>query len=274
MSVMKLLRRNIYTLIVLMAFLAFISIVLAYAYRFNGGLSYDQGRWGEFGDFLGGTLNPILGFLTVIILVSTLKVQRKELRESRKALKRNGELVSEQLKLLKAQALEATFFKLLEDFDKTPVVDICRKYANDRTLLYAIYAIKEFPAESEECPVIFGKFVPGVQLGDFRYVVLDKFMTLAWVAGNLENNSIHLNLLKTTAGVALSAAIVQHSIKSAEVYGVFTSVPGVIAGVHHRLIFEEDVARRFLNETQYQNFLKSKDTSDEYFKRKAEEFLE
>lgn len=36
----------------------------------------DQSIMGQFGDYLGGTLNPIFGFLTVILLIESLKEQR------------------------------------------------------------------------------------------------------------------------------------------------------------------------------------------------------
>jgi hypothetical protein len=36
----------------------------------------DQSIFGQFGDYLGGTLNPIFGFLTVILFIESLKEQR------------------------------------------------------------------------------------------------------------------------------------------------------------------------------------------------------
>src|SRR5690606_42033335 len=33
-----------------------------YFMNFKGGLSVEQDKWGVFGDFIGGTLNPILSF--------------------------------------------------------------------------------------------------------------------------------------------------------------------------------------------------------------------
>lgn len=35
-------------------------------------------QWGLLGDFLGGTLNPVLTFLTIIILIKSLSLQREE----------------------------------------------------------------------------------------------------------------------------------------------------------------------------------------------------
>ncbi|WP_052730630.1 hypothetical protein [Serratia liquefaciens] len=41
------------------------------------GLSNDKGEWGTFGDFIGGVLNPILSFITIVMLINSLKLQRE-----------------------------------------------------------------------------------------------------------------------------------------------------------------------------------------------------
>lgn len=47
---------------------------------------FDQERLGQLGDFLGGTLNPIFGFATVCLLLWSIFIQKKELREATSAL--------------------------------------------------------------------------------------------------------------------------------------------------------------------------------------------
>jgi NADH:ubiquinone oxidoreductase subunit C len=56
-----------------------------YFMNFNDGWG-NQGDFGAFGDFLGGVLNPILGFATVGLLIWSLKMQMEELSLSRKEL--------------------------------------------------------------------------------------------------------------------------------------------------------------------------------------------
>jgi uncharacterized membrane protein len=65
----------------------------AYFLAFHDGVSHTQEVWGQFGDFVGGTLNPILSFLSLIALVYTVLLQvrqldiaRDELRNSRSEL--------------------------------------------------------------------------------------------------------------------------------------------------------------------------------------------
>lgn len=71
-------------LIILLAIVA-ASLLGLYFMNFNGGFG-NQGDFGAFGDFLGGVLNPILGFATVGLLIWSLKLQMNELSLSRQEL--------------------------------------------------------------------------------------------------------------------------------------------------------------------------------------------
>lgn len=46
--------------------------------------SHDPEVWGQFGDFVGGILNPILSFITVLILIVTSLYQQKQYENSEK----------------------------------------------------------------------------------------------------------------------------------------------------------------------------------------------
>jgi hypothetical protein len=60
----------------------FVLILIAYFYRpFDGFGSNND--FGTFGDFLGGALNPILGFATVYLLIQSIRFQIDELRHTR-----------------------------------------------------------------------------------------------------------------------------------------------------------------------------------------------
>lgn len=72
-------------------------------------LSMDSESWGQFGDFVGGTANPILAFLTLNALVLTIILQSKQLSISSRELelsRRELELTREELgRSAKAQEL-------------------------------------------------------------------------------------------------------------------------------------------------------------------------
>lgn len=77
--------------------------LLAYLWTFHAaGISGDPERWGQFGDFLAGVLNPFVALLTVMILIRSLSqnqdvidISREELIASRRAL----ETTIEELKI-------------------------------------------------------------------------------------------------------------------------------------------------------------------------------
>ncbi|MDD2865384.1 MAG: hypothetical protein PHC99_11790, partial [Methylococcales bacterium] len=79
------------THIIKIAILALTVVLVFYFFNFHGQLSSDNNKWGLFGDYFGGTLNPILSFLALIIVLKTYLSQQEELQETRKILKEQSE---------------------------------------------------------------------------------------------------------------------------------------------------------------------------------------
>ncbi len=87
-------------------------MLAAYAFNF-GSLSSDHGRWAEFGDYVGGLLNPTFAFLALIALLFTLGLQVRELRMSVRELSNSAEALANQNVTLRLQTFEGTFFQAL-----------------------------------------------------------------------------------------------------------------------------------------------------------------
>lgn len=68
-------------------------------------------RWGQFGDYFGGILNPIFSFLGLIAIVITLRLQNEQLRDSLKE-------TFNQNKRADLIQFESTFFQLIELHNK------------------------------------------------------------------------------------------------------------------------------------------------------------
>jgi CRISPR/Cas system CSM-associated protein Csm2 small subunit len=95
---------NTVSYIVLAAFLLLSTVFGVYWFYFRDlSISTDPAQWGVFGDYIGGTLNPILSFLTIILLAFTLILQLRQLSISSTQL----ELSHKELKLSR-QELELT----------------------------------------------------------------------------------------------------------------------------------------------------------------------
>jgi uncharacterized membrane protein len=99
-------------------FIALVGIVFigatftTYFYQFSGPLSGSQEVWGWFGDFMGGTLNPILAFLSLIALLFTIRIQSNELKAARQELALTRSTIEAQTSIQDAQReqLEKQFF--------------------------------------------------------------------------------------------------------------------------------------------------------------------
>lgn len=64
-----------------------IIIVLgSYFINFHKSISSSNEVWGTFGDFVGGTLNPILAALAFYWLIASIRLQLKELKDTRTVL--------------------------------------------------------------------------------------------------------------------------------------------------------------------------------------------
>lgn len=114
-----------------------IGVFLFYFSNFNGDLSSKPEHWGTFGDFIGGTLNPILSFFALMALLLTIVLQSKELEGTKEELRRSAEAqenseksFKEQSKILNKQQFESTFFSLLDQHNK--VIDKLSESNNNR----------------------------------------------------------------------------------------------------------------------------------------------
>ncbi|MGY2135280.1 hypothetical protein ACW9I8_01515 [Pseudomonas reactans] len=107
--------------------LAVVAVVFfLYFYKFGHySLSSDQSVWGTFGDFVGGTINPILSFFGLIALLLTIILQGKELELTRRELQRSAEAQERTQDVLDEQSntqiklqFEGTFFSLLDQHNR------------------------------------------------------------------------------------------------------------------------------------------------------------
>lgn len=111
------------TVYIVIAVLITISVLAAYFYRFHGNLSSKPEEWGQFGDYIGGVLNPIFGLGGFIALLFTFFHQRDQLEATTRHVKA-------QAGTAKLQAFESTFFQLLTLYrDVTKDLRITRPFA-------------------------------------------------------------------------------------------------------------------------------------------------
>lgn len=92
---------------------AAIIVVTVYAWHFAGPLANEPDKWGQFGDYVGGLLNPTFSLLALLALLATLGLQIRELRLSVKELRNSADALTKQNETLRQQTFEGTFFQSL-----------------------------------------------------------------------------------------------------------------------------------------------------------------
>lgn len=98
------------------AFLIVLGLYISYFKNLS--VTNDSSTWGTFGDYLGGTLNPIISFLALIGLLYTIHQQAQEMQATREELEQAAEQQRRQSEIFNLQQFESTFFSLLEQHNK------------------------------------------------------------------------------------------------------------------------------------------------------------
>ncbi len=132
--------RRVLKILVSSAILFVVFVFGTYFLMFHDGISRKQEVWGQFGDFVGGTLNPLLSFFSFIALVYTVFLQVRQL-----------EIARDELKNSKAE-LEATRQELKKSADAQRLTAIAldqqSKYAVISAKLSALRSALEVTGES------------------------------------------------------------------------------------------------------------------------------
>lgn len=115
-----------------------------YPYRkmFGGPWAEDQGTWGQFGDYIGGVLNPLFTALTFFGLIYTMRLTRRQVTEaSAGAIAQNTLSVIKMLQENDARASREHLFKILENKTYTDWIESDREHASKVCSMYDVTAI-------------------------------------------------------------------------------------------------------------------------------------
>jgi len=93
----------------------FLLVFLMYFIIFKGNsFSTSKEEWGQFGDYVGGILNPTIAGLALFWLINSVNLQVKEFKKTNEALKETVKTAREQHNQIAIQNFENLFFKLLD----------------------------------------------------------------------------------------------------------------------------------------------------------------
>lgn len=96
---------------ILSAIALIFAVYLIYFVRFfivlGDEVSKEPSVWGQFGDYAGGALNPLLSFITIVLLIKSLSLQHEANSSLKKEIKNSK-------KTEKLRSFEVLFFNLLD----------------------------------------------------------------------------------------------------------------------------------------------------------------
>ena len=98
--------RYVWIALVLVA-IVYLSFFINFSYHLNYKISNDSTQWGQFGDYVGGLLNPVLSFISMVLLIQSLNIQTQTNEKTIEELKLTK-------KIEKQRAFESLFFNLIE----------------------------------------------------------------------------------------------------------------------------------------------------------------
>ncbi len=120
-----------------------VSVISAYFFQFSFEGIGSQGIWGQFGDFMGGVLNPLLSFIVIWILVEDLKLTRIEIKNSLDEQKNATEAMKAQVKLLENRP-NITFYPINQEYGTLIIKNIGDAFAYNLEIEVNGITIKAF----------------------------------------------------------------------------------------------------------------------------------
>ncbi|MCG9083394.1 putative phage abortive infection protein, partial [Laribacter hongkongensis] len=185
--------------------------VIAYVVNFSSnGLSGDPEEWSQFGDYIGGTLGASFGFITLMALLYTIKLQieqlnlsREELAATREELKRSADAqtdaqiaLHEQLKTMKLQQFDSIFFAVLEKMHKQQDMFIEKKYVTDDIYVNNIeyrqtFDLKEFLSNLETHKLKTNTHQFNKELKRFASFLVITYQLLKLIATKTPDSTFH-----------------------------------------------------------------------------------
>jgi len=131
--------------VVVTALLVAVMLIVSFVSTFGVSPSDAQESWGQFGDFVGGILNPLFSVIGLLALLHTIVLQSKELSKSTKELKASAKALKRQNKHNARQQFDNNFFQLLTlNVAQVPGVKLGggRKQVGEEAFLTSVYSFE------------------------------------------------------------------------------------------------------------------------------------
>lgn len=129
--------------------LAFLIILIPYFGHFGGSFAEKQDVWGQFGDYVGGLMNPILSLFVLWTIIKTLSFTSRSLKLSNDTLEEMRRIANDEKKSqLDHLKLQNTFdlnlrFHSTEMLKTRTVANVKFKYAESKRMKFTIENLRK-----------------------------------------------------------------------------------------------------------------------------------
>tara|TARA_R110002126_G_scaffold72153_1_gene180514 strand:+ start:172 stop:1029 length:858 start_codon:yes stop_codon:yes gene_type:complete len=262
--------------IVIIAITGALTTIAFYAYHFHGPISKNPESWALLGDFFGGVLNPIFGFLTIIALLVTIKIQIEELKLTRTEITKSAAALSAQQKTLEQQSIEQSFFRFLENLEQDEFVlsfrntslNLCNEIFN------LIYEEGETRADRDiRQEYAIEKLKDKIDVGAINQVLIEKVSVLIIILNKMKKpqRALHLRLLQTHLESPLISFIYHYTSMTSKVRFELIKSSGLISVVAPFLIFTRKIASEKNKVTPFDYESRRSELAEKFRKRYLEE---
>lgn len=91
---------------------------LMYVRAFGTDLATSHTRWGEFGDFIGGVLNPLYALLAFLAVLYTVSIQAAALKQAQEDFEARQRKAQEQIDHLKEASYKEDILRIIKDINE------------------------------------------------------------------------------------------------------------------------------------------------------------
>lgn len=166
---------------------------------FKGGDASVIAHMGTFGDFLGGTLGPVLMFATFVALLATIVLQLKENKETREELKKSSDAQVSQSEALEKSQFESTFFALLDQHNNALEKLQAAKLTHVSKHVFAAKSLDEAKQKLEENERFSGQYLRVLQ------------QLLKFVDSNATDKQMYADLVRSFVGYEAAQLVAVHA---------------------------------------------------------------
>lgn len=153
--------RKIRTVVAAICFFIIVIVVL-YFVNFNNKFSHLNADWGTLGDYFGGLLNPVIAGAALYFLIESYKLQKRELKETRKLLNESAETQQKQLSLAAQTALLNTNLTKISIL-QSDIEKISKEFE------FSTKELEDFELPTDPNEDVFNSSVDSTS-GDYRYL--------------------------------------------------------------------------------------------------------